>query len=547
MIVFGTRGSDLARTQTGVVAEFVKANTGEDYRIEVLTTRGDREVDRPLPEIGGTGLFTAELEAALRSGAIDVAVHSLKDLPVADPEGLVVAAIPMRAAAHDVLVCRRDAMDPLGGRVPLLPGKQVGSSSPRRLGAMRRLRPDLEFVDVRGNVPTRIEKVRAGVMDAVILAAAGLDRLGIDFADDAKLACVDLPLEDFPPAPGQGALGVQCREDDTRMRKLLESIHDTRAAAAAQTERALLGALGGGCSMPLGAYVCAEEGGDWRLHAGLFPLDARAGGVFFTRTGSDLDALVRAGVEALGPMVGAPLEGRRIVTLRPRGETQLLEDFLTVAGAQVVRIAASEIDRVVPATETLVEYAQERPLLAFTSARAVKYFFELLDDAGVAMWPDYAYAVGSTTGAALRARGVEAREPPDAQGGARLARFIIENDPADGRSVLLPCALDCHPAFQNTLTEAGISVEVLPVYRISPCNLHAHRGQLASADAIVVTSPSAARALATARGDRKLTLAPCVALGESTAAQLADVALHPAALAATPTPPAVLEALLEIL
>ena len=240
MIVYGSRGSDLALTQTRWVAERVKAMTGEDYRVEVMVTTGDRIQDRPLSGIGVKGLFTKELEDALRSGAIDAAVHSLKDLPVEDPDGLTLGAVPAREDARDVLVTRGDVLtDPRRPLASLREGATVGTSSPRRARAAIAARGDLETRDIRGNVPTRADKARRGDYDAVLLAAAGLNRLGLDLDG---LVTEHLPVDVFTPAPGQGALGVQCRAGDARVLAALATIHDEDTARCVAAERA-----GGAC------------------------------------------------------------------------------------------------------------------------------------------------------------------------------------------------------------------------------------------------------------------------------------------------------------
>jgi len=203
-----------------------------------------------LPEIGGKGLFTSELENALLGGEVDAAVHSLKDLPVEDSPGLVVAAIPERGAAHDVLVSAN------GSTLANLPeGARVGTCSLRRTAQLLALRPDLTILPLRGNVDSRVRKVLNGEYDAIILAQAGLTRLGLQEHISETFA-LNLML----PAPGQGALAVQCRADDTETRRLLAAIHDPLTAAAVGAERAFLSGLGGGCSLPVAAFAEKNNG-----------------------------------------------------------------------------------------------------------------------------------------------------------------------------------------------------------------------------------------------------------------------------------------------
>ena len=247
-VVLGTRASALARTQTDAVAALLAAaRPGLSCETKVISTEGDRTQASgvPLPDIGGKGLFTAELERALRVGVIDVAVHSLKDLPTEHVDGVVVGAVSAREDVRDCLVARD------GHALAELPeGAVVGTSSLRRSAQLRALRPDLDVRSIRGNVDTRIAKVRAGDYDATVLAAAGVRRLGLE-----REVTEWLEPETMLPAPGQGALAVQCRVDDTAMLNLLADLDDPAARAETTAERAFLEALGGGCAAPVAALA----------------------------------------------------------------------------------------------------------------------------------------------------------------------------------------------------------------------------------------------------------------------------------------------------
>jgi hydroxymethylbilane synthase len=244
-ILLGSRPSQLARWQTNHVAELLQnAAPGLKTQTVLITTEGDRVLDKPLPEIGGKGVFTAELESRLHSGEIDLVVHSLKDLPVEPSERLAVAAIPQRADAHDVLI------SPEAWTLATLPrGARVGTSSLRRSAQLLAARPDLQLLPLRGNVDTRVRKVMGGEYDAIVLAAAGVTRLGLDTG-----GMQILPFGAMLPAPGQGALAVQCRSQDIGLLALLRLIDHTPTRAAVTAERAFLAALGGGCSAPVAAY-----------------------------------------------------------------------------------------------------------------------------------------------------------------------------------------------------------------------------------------------------------------------------------------------------
>lgn len=262
----GTRGSQLALTQTGMVADAIAAATPSvTCELVRITTTGDVRRTESLPDIGGKGLFTQELESALLAGDIDLAVHSLKDLPVELPEGLCLGAVPERAPAADAFISASGAL-----LADLPAGSVVGTSSPRRAAQLLHARPDLSIAPIRGNLDTRLRKLSDGNYDAIVLAMAGLVRLGM--ADRVTQA---LPWEVMLPAPGQGALGLESRADDARVAELLEPIHHVATARCVAAERGVLEALGGGCSLPFGAFAEEADGG-LRLRAILFDPDARS-------------------------------------------------------------------------------------------------------------------------------------------------------------------------------------------------------------------------------------------------------------------------------
>lgn len=244
----GTRGSALALAQTRLVADALTA----EAETRVIRTKGDRIQDRPLPEIGGKGLFTSELEAALLEKRIDAAVHSMKDMPTEMDARLMVGAVPTRGAPFDALITTD------GSSLKELPeGARVGTSSRRRAAQLLAIRPDLNAVPIRGNVDTRIRKLRSEPYDALILAAAGMERLG---RAEEIVQLLKPPV--MLPAVGQGALCIQTRKGDAETLKLLRAAHDEAAWRAVQAERAFLRALGGGCHTPIAAYaVWTDEDG----------------------------------------------------------------------------------------------------------------------------------------------------------------------------------------------------------------------------------------------------------------------------------------------
>jgi hydroxymethylbilane synthase len=242
----GTRRSRLALAQAEEVAYHL-ALLGVDTELVPITTSGDRGATTAVGRGGVKGLFVAEIVRALQDHEVDVAVHSAKDLPSHDPDGVVVAAVPERADPFDVLLTREwDLTD----------GQVVGTSSIRRKAQLLRSRPTITVRDLRGNVDTRLAKLEAGEFDALVLAAAGLSRLGL-----MPARAVPLPLEEMVPAPGQGALAVQARAGDDRTREVVRQLDHPRSRIAYEAERALVVRLGGDCSLPLGAYAEKREGG----------------------------------------------------------------------------------------------------------------------------------------------------------------------------------------------------------------------------------------------------------------------------------------------
>ncbi|HLH25057.1 MAG TPA: hydroxymethylbilane synthase [Chloroflexota bacterium] len=251
LLRLGTRGSQLALRQADLVREALLAqHPGLTVELEIITTHGDRAADVPLQRMSGQGVFARAIEEALLDGRIDVAVHSLKDLPSVETPGLEIAAVPPREDARDALVSRGDL-----SFAALPAGARVATGSPRRAAQLKAARPDLQIVDIRGNLDTRLRKLETDGLDAMVLAVAGLSRLGL-----AGRIAEALPTTLCLPAVGQGALAVQCRADDAPARALVTPLDDAVSRAAVQAERALLAALGGGCKVPIAAHATLVEG-----------------------------------------------------------------------------------------------------------------------------------------------------------------------------------------------------------------------------------------------------------------------------------------------
>jgi hydroxymethylbilane synthase len=257
LLRLGTRGSQLALAQARLVADRLEAAApGLAVELVTIATAGDRDQATPLAAGERPGWFTTAIQEALQRGEVDIAVHSLKDLPTRRPQGLVIAAVPLREDPRDALVSRTGA--PLRS---LPPGAVVGTGSPRREAQLRELRPDLDIRPIRGNVETRIRKVREGEYDAAVVALAGLRRLGLE-AEAAEI----FGFEELLPAPGQGALAVECRAGDARARGLLARIDDPAVRLAVTAERSFLAAIEGGCAFPAAAYA-EHFGTTLKLHA----------------------------------------------------------------------------------------------------------------------------------------------------------------------------------------------------------------------------------------------------------------------------------------
>ena len=315
----GTRGSQLALFQAHAVAGLLRSRAGIDCDITVIRTSGDRLAEAPLSDIGGKRLFVKEIEDALLAGTIDLAVHSSKDMPAIPLPGLALGAVLPREDARDAIVLPRDADLPTGsapedvvrhlGRAP-----RIGTSSVRRVAQLKCLFPEARFEPIRGNLGTRLQKLDAGTFDAIVLAAAGLIRLGYG----SRLSAA-LPADACVPAPGQGIIAVEIRGNDTVTGAAVATIADPISAAALAAERVVVTRLGGGCQMPIGAYAVVSEG-ELSLTTVVLSLDG-------TRT---------ARADASGPATEASLVG-----------TRAADELLNQGAADIL----AEIDGARPAVE----------------------------------------------------------------------------------------------------------------------------------------------------------------------------------------------------
>lgn len=277
----GTRGSQLAMWQARTAAALVEGAGGPPCEIVVIKTSGDRLAEAPLSEVGGKRLFVKEIEDALLRGEVDFAVHSCKDMPAVLPDGLAIGAFLPREDPRDVLVlpipgaerpgesaaASLETLEQLLARIGQRP--RVGTSSVRRVAELKRLMPEAGFLPIRGNLDTRLRKLDRGDFDVLVLAAAGIRRLGF-----AERISFSLPVEACLPAPGQGAIAIEVRAEDPRVREVIGRINDSMTSFAVDAERALVAALGGGCQTPIGAVALAE-GGELDLRAVVVSLDGQ--------------------------------------------------------------------------------------------------------------------------------------------------------------------------------------------------------------------------------------------------------------------------------
>jgi len=575
LLRLATRGSPLARRQADLVAALLVA-LHPDLCVElvVVRTRGDRQTEVPLDRIGGQGVFTKEVQAAVMDGRADVAVHSAKDLPSVTPDGLVLAAVPPRADARDALVGR-----PLG---ELPAGAAVATGSARRRAQLANIRPDLCFVELRGNMDTRVRRGEDGSVDAVVVAVAALDRLG--WSD--RITEV-LPVSVMLPQAGQGALALECRADDVSTMALLAALDDALCHQALSAERAMLAGVGGSCAVPVGAWAEPAAGGGLRLQGmvasgdgrilvraelcgrdpevlgrelalhlmedcggssiegweltGLFPAASHGSG----RIGRPTVAGT-AGALHPGATLERPLAGTTVAVTRAREQAGPLATVLSAAGARVVEVPVIEIAEPEDSGASLLQAAvdvADYDWIAFTSANAVHRFVPLLRD-GRAFGGARLAAVGPGTAAALAAYHLVADLLPaggDEVGAAGLASGFPEA-PVGGR-VLFPRAAGARRSLPDGLRAKGWEVDEVVAYRTvaAPAPPVEIVAALAEADVVTFASPSAVTAYLSMRtgAGSPLPVPPVIAcIGPATAAAARRALLGTIVESPTPSPEA---------
>ena len=468
-------------------------SAGVPVEMKTIVSDGDlRAPDAPI----GEGIFVTALERALVAGDIDLAVHSAKDLPLEEDPELVIAAYPERADARDALVARRAerSVDELAV------GARVGTDSPRRAGFLRALRPDLDVIPLHGNVDTRLRRLDAGHADALVVAAAGLDRLG--FGD--RIA-VRIDPESMPPAPAQGALAVQARRDDEEVVEILGRLDDSGVRIAVVAERALLKAMGGGCRAPVGA-VAVEVDGALALLAGAVTPDGRSRHVLRITHDMADDRSLAQSVSAVARELNSfvPLHARAVIDTRPELSTAERED-IEREGFRVLHIPTVEIGAA--RNDGELERARSRigdyDWVVLTSKRGVAALFEGMPaPPSTVRWA----AVGPTTAKALGERGVRVDCVPASARGDAIPEALAKLGRLGGRRVLLARADAADKALPEKLRQMGAQVDEVVAYRTvtgPDASRRALRGALADreVEAIMFASGSAARGVIELAGD----------------------------------------------
>ena len=497
-----------------------------DFVLQAVETLGDRRQSLPLTDSPQEGVFVKELEQALLDGRAELAVHSTKDLPTQETRGLTLAAFLPRADARDVLVSRE------GKTLAGLPsGARVGTGSPRRVAQLLAQRPDVQPVPIRGNVDTRLTRVRDGTVDAVILAAAGVERLGrLDEVHEF------LAYEAMLPAPGQGALALQARAG-SEAEAVARTVDDLSTRRAVEAERAVLRGLGGGCLSAIGAHGAVDRNA---LNLQAVVLAEDGGRVVRASARGEADAKVVADVVAQLRAQGAvgllgedradtgALRGVRIMVTRADQQAAGLTRMLEARGARVVLCPVIVIEPL-PVDRPRVEGLDEYDWVVFTSANGVERFFQILVEAGLE-FPRRAKvaAIGPETAARLRQHGVEAAVVPE----RFVAEDLVDAMPAGvgpGTRVLLPRAAGSRDVLPDRLRAQGAQVDIIETYRAAtPPRLSQELpAKLGEVDIVTFTSSSTVRNFMAALASAAIPVRPQVAcIGPITAATARELGLR---------------------
>lgn len=520
-LIIGSRGSKLALWQSNwIKSRLEEAHSGLEVTIEIIRTTGDKLTEASLVKIGGKGVFTKEIEEALLDRRIDLAVHSLKDLPTTLPDGLGIAAITQREDVRDALIVAGRHGKKVRSIRDLPAGASVGTSSLRRAAQLRHQRPDLQILELRGNVETRLRKLDEGQYDAIILASAGLIRLG--YADRITAG---IETDEMLPAVGQGALGIESRLDDDKTNRILDMLNHWPTRHAVEAERAVLRRLGGGCAVPIAAHARPVEDhpSEIILEALVSDVDGRqvirhqisGDATKGAELGDQLaQTLINAGARDLLPRIGddsvAPLYGCRIIITRAVKQSGELVNGLEALGAEIVHCPTIEIrepDDWTPLDQALLNL-NIYDWLAFTSANSVEFFLKRLDERGhgrAELITHKVCAVGSKTAEKLARESLPVDLMPERFTADALVEEFLKKfgvgQRLRGSRMLMPASSISRDTIRANFAKIGVNVDVVEAYQtVVPSTSQEDvvtKLRFPPADYIVFTSPSTVANLAT--------------------------------------------------
>jgi hydroxymethylbilane synthase len=467
-IIIGTRGSELALWQANFVKDSLAA-INITAELKIIKTQGDRILNLSFDKLEGKGFFTKELEEELLAGTIDLAVHSHKDLPTENPPGLIIAAVSEREDPAELLLILKDCVD-VRQKLSVKYGGMVGTSSNRRKAQLLAIRPDLEIEELRGNVPTRINKLRDENYDAIMLAKAGVSRLGIDLSE---FHVEELTPTEFIPAPAQGVLAIQIRESNTDLFEALQALHHPEVAEDLALERGVLKMFGGGCHLPLGVY-CRRDDGKFQV----FTSKAEAGDEFPDRFFIESDTLDGVADKIVARFAKGRKFPSKVFISRDISATSYFRKALE---KHKIEIEARSLIRTVPVITKFDSYILKNiDWVFFTSKNAVEYFFKL----GPQFPKKIKFGVmGSGSEDMLRRNGHFANYVGESNDTAEVAEDFAAL--ANGTVILFPGADSPMRSIQQGLS-AETKIIDLPVYE----TVLEEEVEPSGADVLVFTSPS---------------------------------------------------------
>jgi hydroxymethylbilane synthase len=493
MLRIATRQSDLALWQARSVQRLLESHGHTASELVYIATRGDLDQGSPFNTLDGRGFFTKELENSLLEGRTDLAVHSLKDLPTTAVPGLHVEAVLSRADRRDVLLARREARDSRSP-LPLRHGARLGTSSVRRRAQAALWAPDLQILELRGNVPTRVRKLREGQYDAILLAKAGLDRLELDLSD---LDVTVLPLEAFLPAPGQAALAIEIRSGDLRTQAAVHALDDARVRLEIEAERGLLNRFAGGCNLPLGAYADCDDGVVLHAFYAAFDREGRPHAFRSTRRESTSEEAAEAAFADLLEQKSRwarserALSGLTVAVTRPATAVAGLREAVEAMGGTLLPVPTLAFEPTASDLPVAANRLWERyDWLLFTSQNAVHFFTRMCAQKPTGLKVG---AVGRATAGELTSAGWTVDLVGSGQGGGDFAlQFLTEVGPA--RRVLWPTGETHRTELPDALIARGVTVEPWRIYRsVAPPEVDRVPRSDVRPDWILVTSPEAGR------------------------------------------------------